>query len=360
MDSWRAEAAATEYVPELDGLRAVAIWLVFLYHAHVPGSALGWVGVQVFFALSGFLISRILLASRGGRLGPYVGRFLLRRTLRIFPLYYLYLVVNFAVFQQSQKYGYYAVYAQNVVQGVTAFQRVPGMLHHTWSLAVEEQFYLFWPFLVHALSLQRLRSVLVLLCISPSLIRFLVFAYSGNAFLTVALLPGQMDLLAFGALAALDLHEGRRVRGETGILVVGLGCAGIALGVARSGYQSFAWAPLWVPHNPAFLFWIGVCMYGVLHLVLGGRHHTFLVPLRWRPVLFTGRISYGLYMWHAMALALGSLLADRLGPYFPGGRIRWSLLFGIEVALAYGMATVSYFFFERHFLRLKNSLRRLP
>ncbi len=252
---------ASEYVPELDGMRAVAIWLVLLYHMNIPGSALGWVGVQVFFALSGFLITRILLGSRSERLGPYAGRFLIRRTLRIFPLYYLYLVVNFVVYRQGHHYWYYAFYAQNFVQGDTSFQEVPGLLHHTWSLAVEEQFYLFWPFLVHALCLRRLRWLLFLLTVLPSVMRFVVFEYSGNPYLTLTLLPCQMDVLAFGALAALDLHEGRRPRVAVRILTVVLGLSGLALGLARSGYHSFALASTWVPGNPAFLFWIGVCMY---------------------------------------------------------------------------------------------------
>ncbi len=95
-----------------------------------------------------------------------------------------------------------------------------------------------------------------------------------------------------------------------------------------------------------------------MHLLLGSRSLACFAPLRWRPLLFTGKISYGLYMWHTMAFGVGGVLADRLGTLVVGGQLRWSVVLCIQVGLAYGFATLSFFWFERPFLKLKDTLGR--
>ena len=150
-----AEAAPTVRVPGLDGIRALAVLLVVFYHLNLLG--LGWVGVQVFFVLSGFLITRLLLELRDGRaLGSYLRTFFGRRVLRIFPLYYLFLVVALllsalAIPSQAgpvqHQWPYVATFTYNW-WGMTRFHEKTWFLDHLWSLAIEEQFYLLWPFLV--------------------------------------------------------------------------------------------------------------------------------------------------------------------------------------------------------------------
>lgn len=113
---------------------------------------MGWLGVSFFFVLSGFLITRILIESKSGN--NFFSNFYIRRSLRIFPLYYLYILVIFIYctylgIQDTQNWLYYIFYVQNYTMAWNGFMYVPGQeFGHTWSLAVEEQFYLLWPLVV--------------------------------------------------------------------------------------------------------------------------------------------------------------------------------------------------------------------
>lgn len=141
--------------PSLDGLRGLAIALVILYHLNLVG--FGWVGVQLFFVLSGFLITRLLLALREQpSLGSYLKIFYGRRALRIFPVYYLYLLLLLLLWwalptaQQgpvAEQWRYAASYTSNWL-GMTGGHQKTYFLDHFWSLPIEEQFYLFWPLLL--------------------------------------------------------------------------------------------------------------------------------------------------------------------------------------------------------------------
>ena len=157
-------ATAPPRVPALDGIRGIAVTLVALLHfGYLNG---GWIGVQAFFVLSGFLITGILLADRDAPLRAYLRRFYWRRTLRIFPLYYGYLAllaVSYALRGVPAEFaddaGALFTYTYNFTRA-TDFTPTP-FFTHLWSLAVEEQFYLVWPFLVHALSR---RALVALAC----------------------------------------------------------------------------------------------------------------------------------------------------------------------------------------------------
>jgi peptidoglycan/LPS O-acetylase OafA/YrhL len=129
-------AAGAEHLQELDGLRAVAIGAVFCFHLHLPGFSLGWAGVQLFFVISGFFITRILLKSR--ERSYYFRNFYIRRTLRIFPIYYLLVLVYFAVAwiqrdtQVVRLLPCYLTYTQTYPQIPSHFALAP-LLGHTWS-----------------------------------------------------------------------------------------------------------------------------------------------------------------------------------------------------------------------------------
>ncbi|WP_284666444.1 acyltransferase [Myxococcus sp. SDU36] len=161
-----------EYLPVLDGLRGVAVLMVISYHSLTGlrsaslGSLfqVGWAGVDLFFVLSGFLITRILVQTRAR--GGYFRTFYARRALRIWPLYFLVLVFTFGVMGRllpalafdTHRYAWttYALYLQNL--WMTDFGPAP--INVTWSLAIEEQFYLVWPLLVFFLRNGQLRALL--------------------------------------------------------------------------------------------------------------------------------------------------------------------------------------------------------
>ena len=177
-----------ERVPVLDGIRGIAILLVMMFHFWAVGTArlsyplerayssiagMGWIGVDLFFVLSGFLITGILLDLR--RNPDYFRIFYGRRTVRIFPLYYAALTVFFLVVPMLLTHLHHQrafdvetgtagklfawTYLLNWYEGLKGFQIIPHPLQHFWSLAIEEQFYLVWPFLVLKLARRRLIQV---------------------------------------------------------------------------------------------------------------------------------------------------------------------------------------------------------
>lgn len=162
-----------KYVKEFDSIRALAVLLVIIWHWAPRGVdlilPLGSIGVDIFFVLSGFLITWILLLEKGKEKKynkfKSIGNFVIRRGLRIFPIYYLLLIVLYFghIFLPNpipQDFLFYALYVQNILFYVE--QSFPwGNLSHLWTLAVEEQFYLVWPFLIIFISKRFLIQVLL-------------------------------------------------------------------------------------------------------------------------------------------------------------------------------------------------------
>jgi len=161
-------------IPGLDGIRAIAFLLVFSVHTDYV--YIGWVGVQLFFVLSGFLITDILLRMKDTlRAGGYFKKFYGRRFLRIFPLYYFYLLIMFIVTAALIFYGYrinymrlyqdqlpYALaYIYNFFNASPAYNGESWLVGHLWSLSVEEQFYLAWPLLIFLTPKKRLKKLFV-------------------------------------------------------------------------------------------------------------------------------------------------------------------------------------------------------
>jgi peptidoglycan/LPS O-acetylase OafA/YrhL len=143
-------AKTLNYIPALDGLRGTAVVLVLLYHC--CGFSHGWVGVNLFFVLSGFLITRILLVKCGD--ADYFKAFYRNRVLRIFPLYFMLILSMFSVqylypsIKITHSAVYFCLFVQNWLYSQTGFSTTDP-LNHTWSLAIEEQFYLFFPLIVY-------------------------------------------------------------------------------------------------------------------------------------------------------------------------------------------------------------------
>src|SRR5690606_28281082 len=215
----------TYYLP-LDGVRGLAVLAVMLLHftLFVPMDGAerflngwlqtGWIGVDLFFVLSGFLITGILMDTRDD---PHHFRnFYARRTLRIFPLYYAYLVLLFLVLPALHE-GYAMEHATDdrriwlwTYMGnflmARGWEAMPSHTTHLWSLAVEEQFYLVWPLLVFAVR----RRWLMALCGLTFLGAILTRAYlatQGAAAAAYVLTPARMDTLAAGALVAVVLRQ---------------------------------------------------------------------------------------------------------------------------------------------------------
>jgi peptidoglycan/LPS O-acetylase OafA/YrhL len=181
------------YFHSLDGLRGLAMLLVLIFHfARIKSSTfrfeIGWVGLQIFFVLSGFLITKILLATKEKSLKDFLRQFYLRRALRIFPLYYSYLVLLLLLFFVIHEpkdilryYAYLFTYSYNfsILSNDWELSR---MYVHLWSLSVEEQFYLVWPFAVYFLSASSLKKLIAGLILVIPLFRFLVQIYLASSY----------------------------------------------------------------------------------------------------------------------------------------------------------------------------------
>lgn len=225
------ELHSRSHVLAIDGMRGVAILLVLLFHIFGrEGRGIpvvdqifrmrnaGWVGVDLFFVLSGFLIMGILIDSRS-KSGDF-RNFYMRRTLRVFPLYYGCLIVAFVVlpafhplipnpFQSvSAEQGWAWLYATNI-WGSLKGEYGPGLLGHFWSLAVEEHFYLVWPLLVYYVPVRRLPLLCVGIAVLALLGRTWLVYVRGDLLTAYILTPFRADGLAIGSLCALLLRDAR-------------------------------------------------------------------------------------------------------------------------------------------------------
>ena len=355
--------------PALDGLRGIAIGLVFLVHATgvldpatplewfvVRSTGVGWVGVDLFFVISGFLITGILLDSRDK---PARWRnFFARRVLRIFPLYYGVLVGLFIILprvwshpelaQLQADQAWFWGYAVNFLELLHPASWPPLSVGHLWSLAIEEQFYLAWPPIVWACRPRTLLR-LVATIMGVGLLCRIWFAAAdpfGTSWASYLFTPTHLDGLMVGAaLAVAERSETGRawVRRWAPAALGWCGAALVVLAVVRGGLRGNDWA-MAVVGFPLVAGFFGALLVAALD---PGRVATICEHrvLRW-----VGKYSYGLYVFHFPVI---SALA-RKGPWSTGMRLADLVPFiAVAAALSCLIAWVSYNGYEKHFLALK-------
>jgi peptidoglycan/LPS O-acetylase OafA/YrhL len=379
------------HVPVLDGIRGLAILLVMLFHldelrphngvdrAFRMVMGLGWIGVDLFFVLSGFLITRVLLNAKGT--ANYFRDFYARRILRIFPLYYLilatslFLLPRFLPPDKLARFGkidgdemYYWTYLSNFAIAKVGKTR-HGVLDVTWSLAIEEQFYLAWPAIVLLCSrktLLRVTGVLFLMALAVRVAMHLFTSY--NEFSIYVLTPCRVDGLAVGAALAVYAAEhgdlkslegvARRVV-PAGVLAILAGGLGEELFGKRSDF-GIGFGPMF---NTLGLS-LNALVFGSLLVVVttaevGSLSHRVFGSAFLRGL---GKYSYCLYLVH---LPIRAAIRDRVfGPKATGSRFHFPALLGSELpgqlmfycaagACAFAVAWLSYHLFEKRFLDLK-------
>ena len=343
-----ADFRRTRFFSSLDGLRCASILAVMMFHGvgpHAGGLVTkGYLGVSLFFAISGFLITTLLLREHQAHGAVRLRRFYLRRVLRIFPLYYAVLGLYVALVWWMEP---------GTPEGQQFFENLPAFLTYTsnwfvpiepesriifvfaWSLATEEQFYLLWPLVLRA---GRCRWAPVAFMVGMMLLGL-----------------GTDWLVSQGHLDAAWLP----VRIAQGISIpIGLGCLGAYLLHHRRGFElawralGYSWsAPLIAALLGASLLVEGTSssVYAVLMalLVLActiRQDHPLALVLTWRPVQYVGTVSYGLYLLHMLARNASLLLV-------PGGE--GPLRFLVMLAFALVAAGLSFRYYERPFLALK-------
>jgi peptidoglycan/LPS O-acetylase OafA/YrhL len=360
----------------LDGWRGAAILLVFVRHYFLTRNVhslpiqiaswiagAGWIGVDLFFVLSGFLITGILLDTRGHK--HYFRNFYMRRTLRIFPLYYGVLFLALAVtpfLHLSWRIGDVAhfLYVGNIATTVDpslADIRPWIGLGPTWSLAVEEQFYLLWPLTILWIADRRpLRWIGGFMAIILALrIALLIFLPLGSAFeWSYHVLPMRADGLLCGAAAAILLRSGtleealHRLRWP---LWAAAACLAAILALDRRlEFHSIISSILVFPS-------LGILFTCLLLTALRPRSWAYRIGnVRW--LRFFGRYSYGMYIFHRLINSDGMMRWLQVHTHsFAIGGILYVIVVFVLTTIA---AVLSYELYERHFLKLKRNFQYSP
>ena len=372
--------------PALDGIRGIAVLAVMIFHFFLFGKMAsigavdrvaagtanaGWAGVDLFFVLSGFLITGILYDARGKH--HFLRNFYARRVLRIFPLYYGVLVAFFVVLPHlfpssavihANTLGqlWFWTYLSNVHVALHGWSATSEYVDHFWSLSIEEQFYVLWPFVIAALSRRSLLRSCAAISIGSLLLRIWLHAHElpNAAFVLTA---ARMDALAIGAFVALAVRSPAELRtmlrwvrpmlATTTTLLA-------AIWIARGGFDK---------NDPVVgtigFTLLGLTFGGIILLAIdpagGGSRMTRLFLSQ--PLRALGKYSYSLYVFHQpVALVLVSIgISAAAAPVVWGsalpGEIAYAAIAGTVSLIA---AMLSWHLFEKHFLKLKDRFSETP
>ena len=357
------------HIPCLDGLRALAVSLVLLVHfPYVQGSVwskalwgigqatrAGYIGVDLFFVLSGFLITRILLQEKVdcGAIG--FKSFFIKRALRILPIYYLSVFIAAVCFGYSS--GSFASLATFTFNFHVPFYPDSNPLEHTWSLSVEEQFYLFWPFLIA--SMPDRWGIFITRYAVPglSLAYALILASALESELAARLIymsgPARMMSLSLGASLAFMEREGRIARDLNSFLLLIFGMALLAAdNVGRGVGLIPAGGVYWCIALPGYAL-LSASTVSLLIFSSSGIVGSIRSALTLQPVRYLGRISYGLYLYHYLVLWLLDVPQYKVA----GTGTSFGRLFA-ALAISLFVAGASYRYLERPLLSLQGRFRR--
>lgn len=331
--------------PALDGLRGVAVLIVLLFHARVPGFQAGFLGVDVFFVLSGFLITGLLLAEqrRSGRIR--LGRFLWRRLMRLGPALWAFclgmLVLSLWVWPAETDPLAEVLLTFFYLSDLTvALARTPDVLSHSWSLAIEQHYYLVWPVLL-ALFLKRRPLGRLPMWIGVAFV------------LATAWRLGALE----GGFGWREVYYRLDTR-LSGLMLGGLLAAGLATGAG----ERLRRVPFWVGMLPlaGLILWrgawgdAGTLTVGVVAVELAtlsfilAAGETRSLPhrvLSFPPLRWLGLVSYGLYLWHYPVFRL--LRGDH----------GWEVTLGVGLPIALGLAILSYLTVEAWGRRMRSPAR---
>lgn len=370
-----------ERILALDGIRGLAVLLILWTHfggggdITYPGLAgklffgvrtIGWAGVDLFFVLSGFLITGILCREKHSP--HYFRNFCMRRSLRIFPLYFGVLTAVFVLLPLlsgafhllgvPSNQIWLWIYCSNFYDEITGnYAGQPNAwgltFGHFWSLAIEEHFYLAWPLIVYLCDDRKLIRVCIVLTITAFLLRSWIATAGGNPY---HLTPCRMDALAMGGLVAL------LIRGTTSRSVLSVWSMRLmvicAIGLI-SLYPATHWDPTLLPMTTLGYSLIGIFSASMLaRVVLGLERRSLMSRMYCNPLLRTlGKYSYGIYVFHGMFLFQIDQrvlplewLHEKTGMYV----VSAFLHFAAASLVSFAIAWVSWHAYEKHFLRLKH------
>ncbi|WP_243372513.1 acyltransferase [Geotalea sp. SG265] len=363
------------YVRQLDGIRFYAFLLVFIHHTKPLGAypilngvlqkvhAYGWMGVDLFFVLSAFLITRLLLLEYDYTGSISIKSFIIRRCLRIWPLYYLMLLFGFFIATRLQVtpteffipsfslspdtermwdlvrsyLGFYSVFLGNISHAIWGAPMIGiGLM---WSISIEEQFYIIWPFILRSLAHSRRKILIFAMCglVFSVLMRLLLYSRTAHPMIW-ALTVTRLDPIMLGIILALWCSDNYlKLKG-----VLGLGLLyAVTLLPGNVEHQSIHVVWLYLMVATAFLLLVNV--------VVASRSQVMAAFFSNRVVVYLGQISYGLYLTHQ---TIGLIARRTILPKMPG-LSGWMIYVGSSLLATIVVSMVLYHFYERTFLRLK-------
>lgn len=372
-----------KYHESLDGFRGLSVFLVFLFHTKATAS--GWIGVEMFFVLSGYLITTILLETRELPVRRYLTRFYWRRTMRIWPLYFAFFLVLLglsetldALDEFRQDIGYIVSFTYNFRIAIT--QDWQESYSHLWSLSIEEQFYLLWPMVVYLASRTTLRRIALALIVLAPVIRFVagelymtriypehlplrpdeVYPFFPRGMFVYMFSASHFDAFATGALLAL-LPEGWKRR--RWLFSPILACVITALVVAVGVWFAASWgAEKYDLHGNFYHIHLRysyqfIWGYSAINLFSAGLLLALTRP-NWLqrmfcvgPLAYLGKVSFGFYVLHVPV----KQILEAYAPWLEPGSLSFDVVW---FALGWLVAALSYHGFESLFLRRKDFWER--
>jgi peptidoglycan/LPS O-acetylase OafA/YrhL len=353
--------ANRQYYPALDGLRGLAILLVIVYHnfGFINYFFFGWLGVDLFFVLSGFLITDILLKSFGSP--NYLRNFYTRRVLRIFPVYYLSLIIFLVVLpfipNLPVSLNYYTdnqVWLWTYLQNWLYIFKPTGssdVLHHLWSLAVEEQFYLLWPIAIVIIKKPKYLLILIsTILLAVIATRFAIWIYAVKDLSYYNLYTfSRIDGICIGCMIALLKKTNvTLLKNSTWIIVLSLSGMNFLFYFFNKDNQ-FSFPYLAIVGYTTFAIIFGLLVNEAVSKETKIINFIFGLPI----LKFFGRISYGLYVYHwPIYIFLNPFFKNWSAGnlYFLRPEIASSI---ITLIIAIILSVISQRYFESIFIRLK-------
>jgi peptidoglycan/LPS O-acetylase OafA/YrhL len=366
-------------IPGLDGIRAIAMMIILNFH--VGGFQFGWLTVQSFFVLSGFLITGILLRMKDSLPGKqFFSKFYGRRFLRIFPLYYFYLLILTILIGLGSlillkplrleiqnlvqpQIGLAYAYLFDFRYASSFFQDTPFMTH-LWTLSVEEQFYLLWPVIIFLTPKEKLKSLfLFMMCFAPlfRLATYLVVSnhlllpYVDDPYRAIYAMPfSHVDAFAFGAY--ITSFKFPNPRKQLAIMVVVLPAIGYLMQFLHYGavsWDTFGYEFNMVSGYKFVWGYTAVNYFFAVFFQAVSQEGLFLRVLDHPILQYLGKISYGLYVYHFPVIYFLSLFRPKYKSFIPAN-LEFMFLFLSAITLTILTASLSYHLFEKPINNMKD------